>query len=128
MLGRYDAPDSDSSSSGPTEDGEESSSSGSSSGSVQSTSKVANKMRNLTLNQVKCMEIGHDEDPSQAAANGKSRDRIAQALKKPCCKNRCKKNLGFKLVFAFAVSFWSLSKGGQGSLLLGPGSSLDFYT
>ena len=119
MFPRYNAPDSDESGS---ESGysESSSSSGSSSTSVGSTSKVINKMRNLSLNQVLCMDTAEEAgDQSQAAANGKSVDRIKQSMKKPCCNKRCKRNLMFKTVFAFCVAFWSLSKSGQDCLLLG---------
>ena len=118
MLARYDAPDSDS---GGSEDATDSSSCGSqsSSPSIKSTSKVISRMRSLDLNHVLCMDTAEDGDLSQAAANGKSRDRILLAMKKPCCRRRCKRHLNFKLVLTFCVAFWSLSKAGQDNLLLG---------
>ena len=80
MLARYDAPDSDS---GGSEDATDSSSCGSqsSSPSIKSTSKVISRMRSLDLNHVLCMDTAEDGDLSQAAANGKSRDRILLAMK-----------------------------------------------
>ena len=119
MFPRYNAPDSDES--GCESDYAESSgSSSSSSASIGSTSKVINRMRNLSLNQVLCMDVAEEAgDQSQAAANGKSIDRIKQSMKKPCCNKRCKRNLMFKTVFAFCIAFWSLSKSGQDCLLLG---------
>lgn len=120
MFARYDAPDSDGSEdSNGCGSGEPCSGSESSSSSVRSTSGLINNMRNLTLNQVLCMETTGDGDPSQAAANGKSRERILQAMKKPCCRKRCKRLLSFKVIFTFCVGFWSLSKAGQDCLLLG---------
>lgn len=124
MLSRYEAPDSDetSDSCGSDENGDESGESddsSSSSCSSASTLRVANKMRNLNLNQVLSMDTGNDADESQSALNGKSHERIKQALKKPCCKQRCKRHLNFKMVLSFCVAFWSLSKSGQDCLLLG---------
>ena len=119
MFPRYNAPDSDESGS-ESDYSENSSPSSSSSASVGSTSNVINKMRNLSLNQVLCMDTAEEAgDQSQGAANGKSIDRIKQSTKKPCCNKRCKRNLMFKTVFAFCVAFWSLSKSGQDCLLLG---------
>ena len=120
MFARYVAPDSDE-----AEDSSDSGSggprsvSGSSSSSVRSTSGLIINMRNLTLNQVMCMETAGEGDSSQAAANGKSRERILQAMKKPCCRKRCKRLLNFKIILTFCVGFWSLSKSGQDCLLLG---------
>ena len=120
MFGRYDAPDSDGSEdSTGSGNGEEQSGSESSSSSIRSTSGLISNMRNLTLNQVLCMESMGDADPSQAAANGKSKERILQAMKKPCCRKRCKRLLSFKVILTFCVGFWSLSKPGQDCLLLG---------
>jgi hypothetical protein len=76
-------------------------------------------MRSLNLNQVLCMDTAEDGDMSQAAANGKNKDRILLAMKKPCCRRRCKRHLSFKLILTFCVAFWSLSKAGQDNLLLG---------
>ncbi|CAL1152588.1 unnamed protein product [Cladocopium goreaui] len=39
------------------------------------------------------------------------------ALKRPCCKSRCKHNLTLKTVMTLVVTFWSLSKNSQDSLL-----------
>ena len=75
-------------------------------------------MRCLTLNNLLCMDTAADEDQSQAAANGKSKDRIMLAFKKPCCKQRCKRHLTFKMIYTCCITFWSLSKSGQDALLL----------
>ena len=40
------------------------------------------------------------------------------ALKRPCCKSRCKRNLTLKTVMTLVVTFWSLSKNSQDSLSL----------
>ena len=96
MFPRYNAPDSDESGS-ESDYSENSSPSSSSSASVGSTSNVINKMRNLSLNQVLCMDTAEEAgDQSQGAANGKSIDRIKQSTKKPCCNKRCKRNPMFK--------------------------------
>jgi len=122
MFQRYEAPDSDESGSDGT------SSSGHSSGESSSSSSptldkkgsdMVSNVKNLSLNQLLCMEVGDDGDESQAAVNGKCKSRITEAFKRPCCKNRCKKNLCYKLVFAFCMGFWSLSKSGQDCLLPG---------
>ena len=118
-MKRYVAPDSDDSSgSDESSNPARSESDESSSSSRKSDIGVVKKMRSLTLNQVLCMDTGEEGDHSKASENGKDRDRIAQALKRPCCKSRCKKNLTFKMVFTFCLAFWSLSKTGQDSLLL----------
>jgi hypothetical protein len=118
---RYDAPESDSDDSNGSDESSSSSrseSDESSSSNRQSDVAVVNNMRSLTLNQVLCMDTGEEGDHSKASENGKNPDRIAHALKGPCCKSRCKKNLTFKMVFTFCLAFWSLSKAGQDSLLL----------
>ena len=121
MFQRYEAPDSDESGSDGTSSGHSSDESSSSFSPTldKKGSDMVSKMKNLSLNQLLCMEVGEDGDESRAAANGKSKDRIAEAFKRPCCKNRCKKHLGHKLVFAFCMAFWSLSKNGQDCLLPG---------
>ena len=126
MLKRYDAPESDNYDDSGTESdasGTGSDSSGSSGGSSSSSSepikaKASIKMRNLSMNQLHCMDPGDDWDETQAATNGKDKSRMLDALKKPCCKQRCKRNLNMKLVTAFCIAFWSLSKSGQDTLLL----------
>lgn len=122
MLGRYDVDSSncDSDSGGSDSSGGAKSSSGSSSSSSRSSSPadVVDKMRCLTLNNLLCMDTAADEDQSQAAANGKSKDRIMLAFKKPCCKQRCKRHLTFKMIYTCCITFWSLSKSGQDALLL----------
>ena len=40
------------------------------------------------------------------------------ALKRPCCKSRCKRNLTLRTVMTLVVTFWSLSKTAQDSLSL----------
>lgn len=50
---------------------------------------------------------------------GKDPERISMALKKPCCKGRCKRNLTMKMVSAVCIAFWSLSKGAQDGMLPG---------
>ena len=40
------------------------------------------------------------------------------ALKRPCCKSRCERNLTLKTVMTLVVTFWSLSKNSQDSLSL----------
>ena len=106
MFARYDAPDSDGSEdSNGCGSGEPCSGSESSSSSVRSTSGLINNMRNLTLNQVLWMETTGDGDPSQAAANGKSRERILQAMKKPCCRKRCKRLPTSRLFLPFVLDF-----------------------
>ena len=118
---RYDAPESDSDDSNGSDESSSSArseSDESSSSNRQSDVAVVNNMRSLTLNQVLCMDTGEEGDHSKASENGKNPDRIAHALKRPCCKSRCKKNLTFKMVFTFCLAFWSLSKAGQDSLLL----------
>lgn len=118
-MKRYDAPESESDDSDESSSPARSDSSDeSSSSSRQSDTAVVNNMRSLTLNQVLCMDTGEEGDHSKASENGKNRDRISQALKRPCCKSRCKKNLNVKMVVTFCLAFWSLSKSGQDSLLL----------
>lgn len=125
MLTRYEVSSSDDPSPGESDDESNSENSSSESDSDDSGSslsssagKVVQRMRNLSLNNVLCMDAGEEGDHSKAAANGKDKTRIQQALKKPCCKQRCKRHLSFKMVLAFCMAFWSLSKGGQDSLLL----------
>ena len=119
MFGRYEAPESDSS-----DESYSSSDSGSSSSSSEcvinkkNATPLETKMRNLSLNHLLSMEVGEHGDSTEAASNGKSRTRIQEAFKKPCCRSRCKQNLSFKVVMTFCVAFWSLSKSGQDSLSL----------
>ena len=117
MFQRYEAPDSDESGSDGTSSSGESSPSSSPALKTKGSDMVS-KM-NLSLNQLLCMEVGDAVDETQAAVNGKCKSRIAEAFKRPCCKNRCKKHLCQKLVFAFCLAFWSLSKNGQDCLLPG---------
>ena len=117
MFQRYEAPADESGSDGTSSSGE---SSPSSSPALKTKgSDMVSKMKNLSLNQLLCMEVGDAGDETQAAVNGKCKSRIAEAFKRPCCKNRCKKHLCQKLVFAFCLAFWSLSKNGQDCLLPG---------
>ena len=127
MFKRYEAPESDDNDDESAADSDgSSSSSGSSSGSSSSVSMADNtnaiKMRNLSMNQLLCMDAVNDGDESQAVRNGKDKSRMVDALKKPCCKQRCKRHLCLKLVMAFCISFWSLSKSGQDTLLLATSS------
>jgi len=48
----------------------------------------------------------------------KSAPRIHMALKRPCCKQKCKRYLTVKVVMALCVAFWSLTKGAQDALPL----------
>lgn len=50
--------------------------------------------------------------------HGKSAPRIHMALKRPCCKQKCKRYLTVKVVMALCVAFWSLTKGAQDALPL----------
>lgn len=58
------------------------------------------------------------EEMSEFAKNGVSKERIKTAIKDSCkCKARCGKRIGFAHVVAAATLFWSLPKGGQDSIL-----------
>ena len=103
MFPRYNAPDSDESGS-ESDYSENSSPSSSSSASVGSTSNVINKMRNLSLNQVLCMDTAEEAgDQSQGAANGKSIDRIKQSTKKPAATKDAREILCSRLCSPFAL-------------------------
>ncbi|CAE7321413.1 nlaIVM, partial [Symbiodinium necroappetens] len=58
-----------------------------------------------------------DSEEDAYQRNGKSKKRIANAMKKRCCAQKCKKQLVFKMVRFLVSSFWSLTKGGQDALL-----------
>lgn len=49
---------------------------------------------------------------------GKSADRVKMALKKPCCKAKCKRRVTFQMVMSVCITFWSLTKTAQDSLTL----------
>lgn len=59
--------------------------------------------------------------------NGKSAERVALALKRPCCKKKCKAGLSFKTVLGLVLAFWSLTKTAQDSLPLGHVSSWTLF-
>lgn len=90
------------------------SSTGSSSSSTQS---IACRVSNLSFNQVFHGDQDSDSEEDAYQKNGKSKRRIANAMKKRCCKRKCKKQLVFKAVCFLVTSFWSLTKGGQDALL-----------
>ena len=74
----------------------------------------------ISWNQLQSLEVDTDEkDESQYAKNGKSKERVQKALKQSCCNRQCKRGLSFKMVFAVCMAFWSLTKSGQDSMLLG---------
>lgn len=50
--------------------------------------------------------------------HGKSADRVKMALKKPCCKAKCKRRVTFQMVMSVCITFWSLTKTAQDSLTL----------
>ena len=104
--------DTDTSDSSETESGN--SSTGSSSSSAES---VAHRVSNLSFNQVFHGDEDSDSEEDAYQRNGKSKKRIANAMKKKCCAQKCKKQLVFKMVCFLVSSFWSLTKGGQDALL-----------
>ena len=113
-LARYNASESS--------DSESSQSSESSSSTSRSRSPVTRQpaVRNLSWNSLVSLEVSPEQDDDRAAnRNGKDKERIKQALSRPCCQMQCKKKLGFKQVLALCIAFWSLSKTAQDSLQLG---------
>lgn len=51
-------------------------------------------------------------------AHGKSSDRVRAALKKPCCKQKCKRSISIQLALRICIAFWSLTKSAQDSMSL----------
>lgn len=71
----------------------------------------------LTLQRLQSLQgmTTADGDPSSFSRNGASRERLADAIKNPCCKCRCKIPLG--VLLKIVAAFWMLSKPTQDALL-----------
>lgn len=112
MLKRFEATSSSSSST-----------SGSSSGSETDDQESAAALRvgkvELVLNQLHAFaEDSTEQELSKFAENGKSKERIKQAMNNVCkCDAKCGKRISFAHVVAAATLFWSLPKSGQDCVL-----------
>ena len=76
-------------------------------------------LANLSFNHIFQADEDSSSDEDMYQRHGKSKARLAAALKKRCCKGRCKRNLKpiWKSVCYLVASFWALSKQGQDGLL-----------
>ena len=74
--------------------------------------------RSLTLNQLTSLEVEIGSKCDVARRNGKDPDRIRTVLKDGACQcqRRCHKHVGFKVLLAVCISFWSLTKAAQDCL------------
>ena len=130
MLQRFEAPDSDTESSGHVtkrrrkdqSSGSDSSSYSSSSGSDSSDpdeeAKRSFNPAGLLISQLVAMNEGQSEaDDSVYAKQAQDPKRIKAVLKEPCCKRSCKRNLPWKLVLRMVTFFWTLPKVSQDSTL-----------
>lgn len=77
------------------------------------------RLANLSFNSIFQAEKDSSSDEDIYQRHGKSKTRISAALKKRCCKGRCKRNLKpiWKSVCYLVACFWALSKQGQDGLL-----------
>ena len=49
---------------------------------------------------------------------GQDPERVAAALRKPCCVQKCKRKLTVKMALSMCIAFWSLTKQAQDGLPL----------
>ena len=77
------------------------------------------RLANLSFNHVFQADEDSSSDEDMFQRNGKSKARMTAALKRKCCKGRCKRNLKpiWKSVCYLVSCFWALSKQGQDGLL-----------
>ena len=77
------------------------------------------RLANLSFNHVFQADEDCSSDEDMFQRNGKSKARMTAALKRKCCKGRCKRNLKpiWKSVCYLVSCFWALSKQGQDGLL-----------
>ena len=79
------------------------------------------QVANLLVSQLTAFHEGPGNETKSdtlAAKNGASSRRLKHVLQRPCkCAMRCTLRLSFKVAFAAAQLFWSMSKVAQDSLL-----------
>ena len=74
------------------------------------------RVTNLSFNQVLAHEYDVDSDDAYQT-NGKSKDRLREALRSKCCSKQCKRGFSMKMVLPLVTAFWSLTKSGQDTVL-----------